>query len=357
MNKALLIEISGRVQGVTFRHFAKMQADKLGLHGYTKNLKNGNLKIFVEGKENALKDFLAWSTRGPLFASVEAIQIKWQTYTGRYANQDEFTIKRSENSFIKDNIKALKNLGKNIITLDSHVNLPNHIALICDGNRRWAKSKGLPTYYGHKKGFDQLVKLSRNSRELGIQYLTLWMFSTENWKRDKQEVDYLMNLFRRKFVSFRKEFATNQVRFRHLGRKDRLPKDIVKTLQEMEEETKEHTKYFLNIALDYGGRDEILRALKKASKLGKNIQSISDEEFSSLLDTAGIPDPDLIIRTSGEQRLSGLLSWQSAYAEFYFPHVLLPDFTEDELKLAILDYSNRTRRYGGNEQTKLNMKG
>jgi undecaprenyl diphosphate synthase len=228
------------------------------------------------------------------------------------------------------------------------VKVPTHIALICDGNRRWAKQRGMPSIEGHRVGADKAISIATASRDMGVRYLTLWMFSTENWNRDKTEVKYLMNLIRLRFQRFAKSFHKDKVRFTHLGRKDRLPTDIVKMLEKMEDETKDYDNYFLNLALDYGGQDEIIRAIQKGAEAGLNMSEISARQFEELLDTSGMPDPDLIIRTSGEKRLSGLMSWQSAYSEYYFTDVSLPDFGVDDLKTAITDYSRRVRRFGGN---------
>lgn len=346
MNQRLELHIIGRVQGVAFRAFAKIEADKLGLTGYAKNLKDGSVEIIAEGKKEALLEFLQWSFRGPVLASVEGLKFEWKDYEGTYT---DFKVVRVKGNLIKDQIRAFTSLGKNLIQLPQGIKVPQHIALICDGNRRWAKQRGLPSMEGHRAGFENVVKVAKESRGLGVKYLTLWMFSTENWNRDESEVSYLMDLFRRSFNKFGKTFHKDKVRFTHLGRKDRLPADIMEMLNRMEEETKEYDSYYLNLALDYGGQDEILRAIKKGAESGLDLTAITAKDFENLLDTTSMPAPDLIIRTSGEQRLSGLMSWQSAYSEYYFTSVHLPDFDTQELRAAILEYSYRNRRFGGNQ--------
>jgi undecaprenyl diphosphate synthase len=349
MNQRLELHIVGRVQGVAFRSSAKQAADKLGITGYAKNLPDGSVEIVAEGKREALQEFLQWSFRGPFLASVEGLTYEWKVFDDSFT---AFEVLRVKKNIIKDQIRAFKSLGNQITNLPKGVQVPEHIALICDGNRRWAKQRGLPTIEGHRVGFDKVVKIAEASRDYGVRCITLWMFSTENWNRDEFEVKYLMNIFRRRFSKFSKSFHKDKVRFTHMGRKDRLPSDILETLNHMEEETKNYDKYYLNIALDYGGQDEILRAIKKGTELGIDMTSLSAKQFEGLLDTSCMPAPDLIIRTSGEQRLSGLMSWQSAYAEYYFTSVNLPDFGTQELKEAILEYSYRNRRFGGNHKIK-----
>lgn len=227
--------------------------------------------------------------------------------------------------------------------------IPNHVAFIVDGNRRWAKSKGLPSLEGHRRGIGNLEKIFDVCKELGIKYATAWVFSTENWTRSKDEVTYLFNLFREHVEKYREKFVKEQTRFVHLGRKDRMSADIVEKITSLEEETKNFTERTVCIAMDYGGHDEIIRAVNKLIDDGKEV---TDENISNYLDTANIPNPDLIIRTSGELRLSGFMSWQSAYSEYYFPKVPFPDFTREEFLIALQDFSKRDRRFGGDSKNK-----
>lgn len=220
-------------------------------------------------------------------------------------------------------------------------NIPNHVAIIPDGNRRWAKERGLPTFEGHRKGFQTLVNIAKKSRELGIKILTVWAFSTENWKRSSGEIDYLMNLYDIMLEKYFKEALKEKIRVIHLGRKDRINKTLKNKIINIEEKTKNFTQHYLCIGLDYGGRDEIIRATKKGSNL-------SEVNFSQFLDTKDLPypNPDLIIRTGGEQRLSGFLLWQSQYSELMFIKKYLPDFGPEDFEKCISSFVRRQRRFG-----------
>jgi|SRR3989344_4641846 len=227
-------------------------------------------------------------------------------------------------------------------------NLPNHVAIIPDGNRRWAKERGLPSFAGHQQGMERASEIARYARKLGISTATFWGLSTENWlKRPEEEVSYLINkIFMLAMDRFADEAEKEGVRITHLGRKDRLPKHFIERLTALEAETKNNDKYFLNLGFDYGGRDEILRAMNRWRNEGGG--ELSEEIFSNLLDTGDqpYPSPDLIIRTSGEMRMSGFLPWQSDYAELYFEKSYLPDFTTEKFDQALADYAIRKRRYG-----------
>lgn len=222
-------------------------------------------------------------------------------------------------------------------------NIPQHIALIMDGNRRWAKNKGLPKLEGHRQGLKRTKELVDECLKLGLKYCTLWCFSTENWQRDRKEVDYLMRLFEEYLLKHVKDLHEKGIRIVHIGRKDRLPKKLASLFQEAEDLTAKNTNLVLNLAIDYGGRDEIIRGIK--SLVAKK-QDFTESNFSLSLDTAGSPDPDLIIRTSGESRLSGFLLWQSAYSELIFTDTCFPDFDVVELHKALEEYSERNRTRG-----------
>lgn len=222
----------------------------------------------------------------------------------------------------------------------------DHVAIIPDGNRRWAKEKGLPTIEGHRKGFETIQKLAKYLRSIGVNTLTVWAFSTENWNRDKKEIDYLMGIYERWLDIDLKTALKEQIRIIHLGRKDRINESLRNKLADAEEKTKHFTKFYLGVALDYGGRDELLRATRKLQVTGYKLQDEND--FNRFLDTKDFPypNPDLIIRTSGEQRTSGFMVWQSAYSEYIFPKVHLPDFSVVELKKCLDEYNHRQRRFG-----------
>ena len=226
--------------------------------------------------------------------------------------------------------------------------IPNHIAIIPDGNRRWAKAHNLPTLAGHKKGFEVAVKIGRKIRSLGINTLTMWAFSTENWNRTPKEVSYLIKMYEIFVEKNLKEALKEKIRIIHIGRKDRIPKSLLEKLKKSEEKTKDFSDYVLNIAIDYGGRDEIVRSIKKISNFKFQISNLTEDNFSQFLDTANqpYPNPDLIIRTSGEQRTSGLMIWQAAYAEYIFLQKHFPDLKDEDIELAIEEYSARQRRFG-----------
>jgi len=233
--------------------------------------------------------------------------------------------------------------------LPTGTKVPDHICIAMDGNGRWARSRGLSPTKGHDFAAKKIKKVIEYSRELGVHTLTLWGFSTENWKRPRLETLKIMSIIK-KYVQIELPNAEKEgVRFVHLGRKDRLPKDVLKWLTKAELETRNNKKYILNLAIDYGGHDEIIRAIQRMIDSGVKAKDVNEELVKSYLDTHDqpYPYPDLHIRTSGEQRTSGFMLWQSAYSEFYWEEALLPDITYENLRTAIMDYSRRRRRYGG----------
>ncbi|MBM6855461.1 isoprenyl transferase [Mediterraneibacter glycyrrhizinilyticus] len=232
--------------------------------------------------------------------------------------------------------------------------VPQHIAIILDGNGRWAKSKGMPRNYGHAQGSKNVEKICEEAWRMGIKYLTVYAFSTENWNRPKDEVDALMKLLRNYMKTCLKTAAKNDMKVRVIGDIKPLDDDIKKRIRELEEATVNNGGLNFTIALNYGSRDELTRAAKRMAQdcaAGKlDPEKIDESVYGSYLDTHDIPDPDFMIRTSGEQRLSNYLLWQLAYAEFYFTDVPWPDFTKDELVKAIEEYNHRHRRFGGVEE-------
>lgn len=231
-----------------------------------------------------------------------------------------------------------------------NMKIPNHVAIILDGNGRWAKSKGMPRNYGHVQGAKTVEAICEDAYKIGVQYLTVYAFSTENWNRPREEVDALMKLLRNYLKTCLKTAEKNRMCVRILGDKSGLDQDIRVRIEELEEATKNNDGLHFQIAINYGGRDEIVRAVKKLAaqmEAGKLVSAdITDEVISGLLDTHGIPEPDLLIRTCNEQRISNFLLWQLAYTEFYFTPVAWPDFTKEELIKAIEAYNKRDRRYG-----------
>lgn len=229
--------------------------------------------------------------------------------------------------------------------------IPKHVAVILDGNGRWAKKRGIPRAMGHKAGCETLEKMVKAAADLGLEYFTVYGFSTENWKRSAEEVGALMQLFRYYMVRLLKIAKANNVRVKMIGEKNRFAPDIIEGIDNLVEGTKENTGLTFTIAINYGGRDEIVRAARKLvadyREKGKDVSTIDECLFASYLDTDGIPDPDLMIRTSGELRLSNYLLWQVAYSEFYITDCLWPDFNQEELEKAIVAYNGRERRFGG----------
>lgn len=234
--------------------------------------------------------------------------------------------------------------------MDEMLRMPRHVAIILDGNGRWAKSKGRPRNYGHVQGAKTVEVICEEAYKMGIQYLTVYAFSTENWNRPQEEVDALMKLLRNYMKTCLKTAKKNKMCVRVLGDKTKLDKDVRDRIEELEEATKNNDGLQFQIAINYGGRDEIVRAVKKfgldvvEGKL--NLEEVDENTLERYLDTKGIPDPDLLIRTCNEQRISNFLLWQLAYTEFYFTPVYWPDFNKDELIKAVEAYNHRNRRYG-----------
>ncbi|MBT4446616.1 di-trans,poly-cis-decaprenylcistransferase [archaeon] len=227
----------------------------------------------------------------------------------------------------------------------TNTNIPKHIAIIPDGNRRWAKEKGLAASLGHKKASEaeKLKKLYLAAKKLKVECITLWGFSTENWKRSETEKKFLFDLFTKLIDSLSSELLEDQIRFIHIGRRDRLPKELMSKISTLENQTSSFTEFTLCLALDYGGRDEIVRATNKLLAAGNQV---TEESLTSVLDTKDLPDLDLIIRTSGEQRLSGFMPYQSVYAELLFIDKYFPDFSVEDLENAINNFGSRARRFG-----------
>ena len=231
--------------------------------------------------------------------------------------------------------------------LEKLAKVPKHVAIIMDGNGRRATEKGLPRVAGHRAGTENLREVIEASVEFGIQYLTIYAFSTENWKRPKDEIQGLMRIFRTMLDRELANLHENGVQLRHFGRLDRIDQVLKEKVLEAIELTKDNQTLILNIAFNYGGRDDILRAVKKCIEDEVDIESLDDDLFGKYLYTADCPDPDLIIRTSGEYRLSNFLIWQGAYSEWYFTPTYWPDFGKEDLHQAISAFNERERRYGG----------
>ncbi len=225
---------------------------------------------------------------------------------------------------------------------------PRHVAIIMDGNGRWASSRGRPRAFGHRQGVESLREAVRAAGELGVKQLTVFSFSTENWRRPAEEVEALFELLRRFVAADLDRLADEGVCIKVIGRNEDLSDDLIKIIENAEARTAANTKFKLVIAFNYGGRDEIVRAARRACRdSGGDLSALTEADFARYLDTTDMPDPDLVIRTSGEHRVSNFLLWQAAYAEFVFTDVLWPDFGEADLKAALDEYAQRKRRYGG----------
>ena len=241
-------------------------------------------------------------------------------------------------------------MEKNIEEIVNLENLPEHIAIIMDGNRRWAKKNGLTTPQGHKEGAENLKRIAKFANEIGIKYMSVYAFSTENWKRAKEEVDAIMKLLKTYILSFFKSYDSN-IRIKVIGRREDLSKDLKEAIEKVEAKTKNNDGLTLNICFNYGGRDDIVTATKKIAKKvlsGEiNIEDIDENMVSNNLYTVGSPDPDLVIRTSGEERISNFLPWQIAYSEFVFEKKYWPEYSEEDLLESIRTFQQRKRRFGG----------
>ncbi len=340
--KELRIEASGRVQGVNFRNKINNFANNLKLKGFVMNKEDGSVSIIAQGSEESLQDFFSFIQKNPGFSKIESLNYRFCELGKEYP---DFRIIRKK-SYLLDKAKSIINLGKSLFNIKGKV--PQHVAIIPDGNRRWAKNKGLESTFGHYKAgaYENLEELFREGKKLGIKYMSIWGFSTENWKRSDKEKEGIFELILSGVDKFAKDAEKNQIRFRHIGRKDRLPKQLVSALVNLEKVTENYSKFNVQLCLDYGGRDEIIRAIKSALK--SNSISLDEEAFSKFLDTQGIPDPDLIIRTGGEKRISGFMPFQSTYSELYFSDIFFPDFNAGELRRALKEYGKRARRFGGN---------
>ncbi len=340
--RELKIIFGGRVQGVRFRQFVKTLADEIGLKGYVQNQRNGEVLVIAQGEDDKLNIFLERVQKGNALSNINSFYYVWRSSLQVF---DNFEIK-ADKKFIADQTSSFFNLGKSLFGMDSQP--PRHIAIIPDGNRRWAKERGKPEMMGHTHAasYKHLYSILDEARDLGVEYLTFWLFSTENWKRDREEVDNLFSLMTRFLGKFERDAVKNKICFHHIGRRDRIPSNLLSAIESLENKTKDFKDFNLQIAIDYGGRDEILRAVNQLLANGNRV--VTEDEFMKYLDTLGLPDPDMIIRTSGEYRMSGFMPFQSAYSEFYFTDVHFPDFGPSQLRDAVESFDRRKRRFGGN---------
>lgn len=344
----LSITIYGRVQGVNLRRRIVTVATGLGLKGYvSKNSQNG-LEIIAQGEEKRLQELLNWCQKAYFPAKISGMNFSWQLPGKPFS---KFSLK-TDKALIADEADSFYNLSKEILTqeilkLDKEKQIPKHVVIIPDGNRRWAKEQGWLPWVGHRKALqqDKIEKIFDECISLGINYLSFWAFSTENWDRDKREVDEIFKLLQKHLENWLDKFQKENIRFRHIGRKDRLPKNLVKLIDDFADKTKNNTRFHFSLCLDYNGRDDIIRAVNKI--ISDQVKSVDEKSFTNYLDTHDIPNPDLIIRTSGEYRTSGIMAYEAAYSELYFTNVYFPDFDAIQFKRAILDFAARKRNFGG----------
>ena len=344
-NKTKII-ICGRVQGVGFRKYTKRIAEHFSIQGNVMNLTNGDVEVNII-QDNQYQYFINKLKRGSLLSRVEKIEI-----IDYQDNKDFFGFEIIRDfHFIKDQIMSFINLLKSLSPFhrlninklsDLHI---RHLTIIPDGNRRLARDNNVYTFKGHNIGVKQLIGLLSFiiDNHLNINYITAWGFSSDNWKRSQEEVSYLMELFKRTMIEYGPLFIQKEIRFRHIGRRDRLDKELLAIIDKLESDTKTFDKYNFSIIIDYDGRDEILNAINNIIIDKKDIRI---DNFTEYLYTKDIPDTDLFIRTSGEMRSSGLFLWQGAYSEWYYTKKHFPNFDKYELYKALIDYKNRDRRFG-----------
>ncbi len=343
------ISIIGRVQAVFYRAMVEKVAESMHLKGYIENTREGNVEIVAQGERQKLEELLRWCQRGNFLSKIEGMSYKYSPVEAALPDFYE----KIEGGIIADRINAARNLGRRVKKRLTGVveapAIPKHVVIIPDGNRRWAREKGWKPWVGHQQASrsEHLMSLVNEARKIGVKYLTFWAMSTDNWKRDQEEVNVLFNILKEGIGKFSDGAKKEGIRFLHIGRKDRLPKELVETIDKLEKATAHFTEMSVQIALDYGGRDELVRAVNKIYN-NKDLEQITADTIREHIDSiAEIPDPDLIIRTAGEKRSSGALLWQSDYAEFYFTDIYFPDFGPEHVRLAILEYSYRVRRFGG----------
>lgn len=337
------IKLQGRVQGVGLRRSIRKFSKENNLVGFILNEKDASTTIVAQGKRENINQLLTFLQQNPGFSKITSLNYELLKPKKEFENFEIIT----QDSFLKDQTKAFLNLYKTVANPKPE-NIPQHIAIIPDGNRRWAKEKGLTATFGHYKAanYGNMQELFKEAKRLGIKYVSAWGFSTENWKRDPQEVKEILEVLLKAVQKLKEDAPKDKICFKHIGRKDRLPKQLLQEMDELEEQTKDFDELHLQFCFDYGGIDEILRATNKLLKSGQ--KQITEQDLVNSLDTKDIPPVDLIIRTSGEQRTSGLMPIQAAYAELYFTEKYFPDFDAKELQKAVKEFSNRQRRFGGN---------
>lgn len=335
----LQIDLTGRVQGVSFRLLIARQCRKQSITGYVVNQDDGRVFVCAQGTRTALEHLLGWLQGSPGLSKVEGMQYHWKSSGKTYAS---FDIIRTR-SFMRDQLASFRSLGKRL--LSRSLSIPGHVAIIPDGNRRWAKEQGKQVQFGHYHAgsYAHLHSLFRMAQQKGVRCLSLWGFSTENWNRPGVERKAIFSLIEKTLPALEEDAHRDSIRFVHVGRKDRLPKSLLRALTRLEQATVSYRDFSVVLCLDYGGVDEVVRAARSLQRAKK---SITESSLFGALDTAGLPKVDLVIRTSGEQRTSGFMPLHAAYAELYFSEQYFPDFSAKDFEEAMSEYGKRQRRFG-----------
>ena len=346
------LNIFGRVQGITFRrtilNFTKIN----NIKGTIKNLENGSVEIIIEKNITNLNKIIGFLKKNPGFSIINQIEkeeLEKNTNNKNFEEFQGFKIIKSK-SYLIDKIESLIHLANYQFKFNINKNhlkiTPKHIVIIPDGNRRWARKLGLKGSEGHKKAItkNRLLSFLNETKNIGVKEISVWGFSTENWSRSEEELNSLFDIFRKSIKQIGNYCIKKKVKFEHIGRKTKLPEDIIKSMNELEENTKDFNDFKVNLLLDYGGREEIISSINKIikeSNLQKN--KITEKEFKNVLYTKNCIDPDMIIRTSNEKRLSGLYPFQATYAELFFIKKHFPEFTTKDFKKLIYQFQFRKR--------------
>lgn len=333
------VTVSGRVQGILFRRLVQRYVRMHALTGYICNKDSGEVYMVLQGTKQHILACISWIQTSPGFSNVQRVAVTWAGQTMRYKT---FTIIRSAN-YLADKLKSLRHLGNQFFS--SSLPVPVHVAIIPDGNRRWARRQGQRAQFGHYHAgsMSHMRSLLHTAQRAGVKCLSLWGFSTENWSRSVVERRALFSLIQKSLPTLEQDAHEHHIRFVHAGRTDRLPKQLMHALSVLVKNTKHYTDFTIVLCLDYGGIDEVVRATQVLQKKNTTITASS---LLGALDTAGLPGVDLIIRTSGEQRTSGFMPLQAAYAELYFSERYFPDFSDKDFLCALKEYGRRQRRFG-----------
>lgn len=321
-------------------------AQNINLRGYM-DINDDSIELILQGSKNSLEEMLLWVQKGSFMKSIKSMSY---SYLDMKVKFDKFQIKNE--SILSKASNAIKKFKYEPIDMEKmdldFQKIPKHITIIPDGNRRWAREKNLHPWIGHMqitKNKSKLMEMFEVASKIGIEYITFWAFSTDNWKRDHKEVEMLLGMMRDFADEMLEEGKSRNIRYRHIGRRDRLPSDILGKIDKLVENTKDNSGICIQFAIDYGGKDEIVRGVNKIIEEG--VKKVDVEIMNKYIDSGLLPPPDLIIRTGGERRTSGVMMWHSDYSELYFTNLMFPDFDAYAMIDAVRDYEKRVRRFGG----------